>query len=172
MNIETLALNEPVGNVPNNTLPLVIYRDVVPAQTTDVAAWLEQRLAANHWPAQWRYPIYDFTHFHSNCHELLAVFSGRSQVQFGGESGPVVTLAVGDVVLIPAGVGHKAVASSGDFEVLGAYPSGVSADLCRDDASRLAQVSRDIAAVPIPATDPLTGERGGITTLWHNPEQA
>lgn len=172
MTIETLELNGAVGGVPNSPLPLVIYRGVIPAQTPDPAAWLERHFAANDWPAQWRYIIYNFTHFHSDCHELLGVYAGESRVQFGGETGPEVTLSLGDVVLIPAGVGHKALQSSEDFMVVGAYPNGMNADLCRDDPARLASVRPHIERVPLPATDPVSGERGGITTLWHNPQQA
>ncbi len=172
MTIETLNLQEPVGGVPNNPLPVVIYRNVIPAETTDPADWLEQHFAANDWPAQWRYIIYDFTHFHSNCHELLGVYAGQSRVQLGGETGPIVELTKGDVVLVPAGVGHKALESSKDFMVVGAYPQGMSADLCRDNPAKLASLQRHIGQVPMPSTDPITGGHGGITTLWHNPEQA
>ncbi|QWA11310.1 cupin [Sodalis ligni] len=172
MTIETLDLNEAVGGVPNSPLPLVIYRNIIPVETKDPASWLEQCFTAHQWPPQWRYIIYPFTHFHAETHELLGVYAGQAQVQFGGETGPVLPLTVGDVVLIPAGVGHKAVKSEEGFMVVGAYPPGMSADLCRDDPAKLAAVRQRIAKVPLPATDPITGDRGGITTLWHNPEQA
>lgn len=172
MTIETLNLNEAVGGVPNSMLPLVIYRDVVPAGTQNPADWLEKHFAANRWPPQWRYIIYPFTHFHSDAHELLGVYAGQARVQLGGETGPVLTVKVGDVILIPAGVGHKAIESEDDFMVVGAYPPDVSADLCRDEPDRLEEVRQRIAQVPLPATDPVTGEQGGITTLWHNAEQA
>jgi uncharacterized protein YjlB len=172
MTIETLDLNEAVGGVPNSPLPLVIYRNIIPVETKDPASWLEQCFTAHQWPPQWRYIIYPFTHFHAETHELLGVYAGQAQVQFGGETGPVLPLTVGDVVLIPAGVGHKAVKAEEGFMVVGAYPPGMSADLCRDDPAKLAAVRQRIAKVPLPATDPITGDRGGITTLWHNPEQA
>jgi len=56
--------------------------------------------------------------------------------------------------------------------VVGAYPPGMAADLCHDDPAKLAAARRRITKVPLPTTDPITGDRGGITTLWHNPEQA
>ncbi len=172
MTIETLNLHDAVDGVPNNPLPVVIYRQVVPAHIVDAATWLEHRFAANGWPAQWRYIIYNFTHFHAKTHELLGVYAGEALVQLGGQTGPKVILEKGDVVLVPAGVGHKAVESSADFNVVGAYPQGMSADLCRDEPDRLARAQRLIGQVPLPATDPITGRHGGITTLWHHPEQA
>ncbi|WP_398459826.1 cupin domain-containing protein [Sodalis praecaptivus] len=172
MKIETLSLAEAANGVPNNLLPVVIYRGVIPGGTHHPAVWLDRHFASNGWPAQWRYGIYPFTHFHSNTHELLGVYAGQAQIQLGGETGPLVTLAVGDVVLIPAGVGHKAIDTSEDFMVVGAYPPDVSADLYRDDATNLDPVRARVAQVPLPATDPLSGDRGGITTLWHNAEQA
>ncbi|XBS69729.1 cupin [Acerihabitans sp. KWT182] len=172
MTIETFILNAAAGGVPNSPLPLVIYRNVIPPETNDPALWLEGHFAAHHWPAQWRYIIYPFTHFHAETHELLGVYAGSARVQFGGESGPILTLSLGDAVLIPAGVGHKAVQSDESFMVVGAYPPGMSADLCRDVPARLAMARRRVAKVPLPAYDPISGDHGGITTLWHNPEQA
>lgn len=172
MTIKTLELYDAVNGVPNNRLPLVIYQQIIPPATDDPAAWLEQKFAANQWPAQWRYGIYDYTHYHANCHELLGVFAGHARVQLGGDTGPVVEISPGDVLLIPAGVGHKALETSDDFQVVGAYPEGTHADLCRDDPTTLARNSERIAALPLPATDPVYGAQGGITTLWHNAEQA
>ncbi|TCV95516.1 cupin [Biostraticola tofi] len=172
MKVETLLLNDADGGVPNSPLPLVIYRRVLPAATTDAAAWFERHFAENDWPAQWRFGIYPYTHFHSDAHELLGVFAGQAKIQFGGENGPVIEIAYGDAVLIPAGVGHKAIDNSRDFEAVGAYPPGVSADLCRDEPEKLHQRQQRLAKVSVPAHDPITGDHGGITTLWHNPRQA
>ena len=107
-----------------------------------------------------------FYHYHSNTHELLGVSQGHATVQLGGETGPTATVQQGDVILIPAGVGHKQLSASDDFEVLGAYPNGLSPDLYHDDPSKLTETRQNIARVAMPATDPVTGVQGGIKQRW------
>jgi len=104
--------------------------------------------------------------YHSNTHELLGVSGGNANIQLGGESGPTATLKKGDVVLIPAGVGHKQLAATDDFEVLGAYPQGLSPDLYHDDPTKLSEAREHISHIAMPSTDPVTGARGGIKQQW------
>ena len=67
------------------------------------------------------------------------------------------------MVVLPAGTGHRRLAASRDFLVVGAYPPGQSADICRDAPS--AEMLARIAALPAPETDP-AGRRDGVTALW------
>ena len=120
------------GEIPNNPdLPLLLYRQSVTLPDADPAAVFEALFTANGWPAAWRNGIFPFHHFHSTAHEALGVFSGRATACFGGGSGVEITVSAGDVVVIPAGVGHKAVEASTDLGIVGAYPAGSSPDLCR-----------------------------------------
>jgi uncharacterized protein YjlB len=66
-------------------------------------------------------------------------------------------VAAGDVVLIPAGVGHCRLDMSGDLSVVGAYPEGQEADLRRDTAGDFRGAAEHIAKVPPPQRDPVTG---------------
>ncbi len=166
INIRSLALNKTVGGVPNDKLPLLIYQQAVPGNTANTDSYLTDLFARNGWPVQWRYQIFTFTHYHSNTHELLGVSQGHATVQLGGETGPTATVQQGDVILIPAGVGHKQLSASDDFEVLGAYPNGLSPDLYHDDPSKLTETRQNIARVAMPATDPVTGVQGGIKQRW------
>ncbi|EKM0667212.1 cupin domain-containing protein [Cronobacter turicensis] len=163
---ETLYLREPCGGVPNNALPVLLYRQVLPADADDAAVWFEQRFAQHQWPARWRYPVFTYTHFHTNTHEVLGIYAGEAQIQLGGEAGPVVTLRAGDAVLIPAGVGHKQIDASADFMAAGAYPEGLSPDKFLDEPAQLAQTRNNVAQVAKPARDPLFGAEGGLVTLW------
>ena len=86
---------------------------------------------ANGWPAAWRNGIYPFHHFHSTAHEALGVYAGTATARFGGEGGIDMTVSAGDVVIIPAGVGHKAIEASANLGIVGAYPAGTGPDLCR-----------------------------------------
>jgi uncharacterized protein YjlB len=48
------------GRIPNSRLPVLVYRQALPA---DPAA-MERRFAANEWSNGWRNGIYPFHHFH------------------------------------------------------------------------------------------------------------
>ncbi|HEY1844515.1 MAG TPA: cupin domain-containing protein [Buttiauxella sp.] len=162
--LETLALNQPSGGVPNSAFPLIIYHHV--SHEKHLAEAFEALFARNGWPPRWRYPVFTYTHFHSNTHEALGVFAGSAKIQFGGEGGPVVDVSRGDAVLIPAGVGHRQIDASEDFMCVGAYPDGCSPDKFLDQPERLAKVRENIASVAFPERDPITGEHDGIHTYW------
>jgi uncharacterized protein YjlB len=157
MDIERLHF-APDGLIPNNPeLPFVGYRAAL-----DVAGRApEQRIihhfAANGWGDAWINGIYPFQHYHTTAHEVLGIAKGRALVQFGGPSGPRLEVAAGDVVLIPAGVGHCRLDMSSDLSVVGAYPEGQSADLRRDNASDFRGAAERIAKVGLPRLDPVTG---------------
>jgi uncharacterized protein YjlB len=145
------------GRVPNSRLPLLVYRQVVPPSTTDAAAWLEALFARHGWGGGWRNGIYPFHHFHSTSHEVLGIARGRARVRFGGAAGRTLEVMAGDAVLIPAGVGHKNEGSSPDLLVVGAYPEGRAYDLRRGAPEEHAAARANVAKVPLPARDPVTG---------------
>lgn len=169
-NPQHLMLAQPSGGVPNNPLPLIIWPGIAPDYDTeeqsDSAAWFEKTFTANGWPAAWRAPIFPYTHYHPNTHEVLGVAAGWAEVLFGGDSGRMVTLREGDAVLIPAGVGHKQVFASDDFFTVGAYPQGMSPETLRDEPSHLRASKERIAQVPLPDRDPFTGGEGALTEIW------
>ncbi|NIA87250.1 cupin domain-containing protein [Rahnella aceris] len=165
--MNTLRIDKPDGGVPNNTLPVLIYHRVIPPDTADNADYLEHLFRANGWPPQWRYPVYTFTHFHSNTPEVLGVFAGTAKLQLGGEHGNIIEVKVGDVLLLPAGIGHKQISADDDFMLVGAYPPGIKADLCHDELPQLAARTKAVNAVPLPATDPVTGHSEGSMLVWH-----
>ncbi|WP_207956050.1 hypothetical protein [Rubrobacter marinus] len=81
--------------------------------------------------------------------------------------GEVVEVRAGDVVVIPAGVGHKNEGSSGDFSVLGAYPRGQeSYDLRTGEEGERPEVLENIRSVPLPDADPLHGSQGPLVERW------
>jgi len=165
--MDTLLINKPDGGVPNNALPVLIYHRVIPPDTSDNAEYLEHLFRTNGWPPQWRYPVYTFTHFHSNTHEALGVYAGSAKLQLGGEHGKIIEVNVGDVLLLPAGIGHKQISADEDFMLVGAYPPDMKADLCHDELPQLAARTKAVNAVPLPATDPVTGHTEGSMLVWH-----
>ena len=114
----------------------------------------------------WRDGVYDFHHYHSTAHEVLGCYAGRATLQLGGPDGPTVTIARGDVVVLPAGTPHKRIEATRDFRVVGAYERGRDYDmLLGDPAVRLGAESR-IDGVPSPQCDPIYGESGPLVQAW------
>jgi uncharacterized protein YjlB len=150
------------GRFPNSPYPLLVYRGALPA---DPAA-MERAFAANDWSNSWRDGIFTYHHFHSTSHEVLGIAAGEVRVAFGGPAGREVTVRAGDVVVIPAGVGHRNMGQTADLLVVGAYPGGCGYDLLRGDPAEHAAALRAIAAVPLPSRDPVAGLDGGLTRLW------
>ena len=154
------------GSIPNSALPLLVYRQAFAPDTPDLAATIEGRFARNNWTGSWRASVFPFHHYHSTTHEVLAVYRGTATLQFGGEKGRQFALKLGDVVVIPAGVGHKRMESSLDFSVVGAYPGGRNWDLLRGLPGERPRADRNIAAVPLPDNDPIAGPGGPLTQIW------
>jgi uncharacterized protein YjlB len=148
----------PDGFVPNNpSLPFVCYRAVLDLSARDVEQSIIRHFAGRGWGDAWINGIYPFQHYHATAHEVLGIVRGRARVQFGGPHGAELEVTAGDVVLIPAGVGHCRLDMSGDLSVVGAYPEGQSADLRRDNPADHRGAAARIAAVPLPRLDPVTG---------------
>ena len=155
------------GAIPNNpTLPLLLYRGAITLPDHDPATVFEALFTANGWPAAWRNGIFTFHHFHSTAHEVLGVYSGSATARFGGESGIDVTVSAGDVVVIPAGVGHKAIEATAGLGIVGAYPAGTSADLCRGAPEERTRRLTAITRVAVPQRDPLYGDEGPLHHHW------
>ena len=152
------------GKIPNNKLPLLLYRNVFPGSIS--ARKLKSHFAGNNWTNSWENGIYNFHHYHSTTHEVLGVFSGSARLQLGGEQGREIRVEAGDVMVIPAGVGHKNLESSEDFGVVGAYPEGREWDLLKGEANDRPKADHSIAALPIPDLDPLFGKEGGLIETW------
>jgi uncharacterized protein YjlB len=117
------------GTIPNSRLPVLLYPGVLNLPKNDPAAAIEALLHDNQWGNDWRNGIFSYHHYHSTAHEALFVYSGSAKVQLGGEQGLVETIGMGDVIVIPAGVGHKNLGSSSDFQVVGAYPPQQNVDM-------------------------------------------
>ncbi|MGE3866759.1 MAG: cupin, partial [Hyphomonadaceae bacterium] len=105
------------GETPNNPrCPLILYRSPVRLpEDADPAAVFETLFAAIGWKDSWRDGYYPYAHFHSHIHEALGVARGSAVVQFGGEKGRRIAVKAGDVVVLPAGVGHEGLEQSRDL---------------------------------------------------------
>lgn len=154
------------GIIPNSKYPLLHYQKAFTATGPAGASWLEQHFAKYNWTNSWRNGVYPFHHYHSTSHEVLGIYSGSAMLFLGGEKGQKVEVKAGDIIVIPAGVGHKNLGGSDDFGVVGAYPDGRSWDIMRGQPGDRPKADERIAALPVPGFDPFLGKTEGLTGLW------
>lgn len=156
--------------VPNHPhLPVILYRQALCEESGEgLASAFEQAFAAHGWPPQWRDGVYDYHHYHSTAHEVLGVAAGSAVLTIGGPGGRDIAVAAGDAILLPVGTGHRAVSSSRDFLVVGAYPRGQDWDICREAAGPETRLR--MASLPFPEGDPVLGPGGPASQWWGRQE--
>jgi len=147
-------------DVPNSHLPVVIFRGRLARFRPRKAQAFRRAFEKSGWVGVWTDTIFDYTHFHSNAHEVLGIAEGTVTLRLGGEKGRLVRLKPGDMLVLPAGVGHRRVAGDDRLKVVGAYPRGQA----HFDMKR---AGRAIPKPPLPRTDPFEGENGPLTKIWH-----
>jgi uncharacterized protein YjlB len=156
------------GIIPNNPkLPLILYRSPVRLRGDfDPAALFEDLFRSNGWADGWRDGIYDFTHYHSQTHEVLGIARGDAAVRFGGSKGHRIRVKAGDVIVIPAGVSHRRLAASDDLLVVGAYPASGRYNEYRETQADHDKALKEIPKVAPPEKDPVFGLHGPLMTAW------
>jgi uncharacterized protein YjlB len=151
----------PSGPIPNHPRwPLLVYPHAVQPPAPER---FEDLFTRNGWPAAWRNGVFGFHHYHSTAHEVLGIYEGEVTVRFGGEGGIIVTAQPGDVIILPAGTGHKKISSRGALGVVGAYPKGTNPDT---RIPPFAGESGRLEKVPRPPSDPVYGPGGPLFEHW------
>ncbi len=148
--------------IPNHpSFPVLLYRGVE-AAAGGVEACATQ-FSEHGWGGSWVDGVFGFHHFHSTSHEVLGVIGGHATLELGGPQGQAFEVSTGDVVVLPAGTGHRLASSDQEFTVVGAYPAGQEDyDLLRgDDPEEVAAAREGIAALEAPPEDPVGGEGVG-----------
>ena len=155
----------PGDQIPNHpSFAVLVYRDV-----PGVAAGAEacrDLFACNGWGGSWVNGVLDFHHFHSTSHEVLGVVAGDATLELGGPQGDSFDVSAGDVLVLPAGTGHRRASARAGFTVVGAYPAGQEDyDLLRgEDAAEVAAARERISVLGAPSSDPVGG--AGVAG-WH-----
>ncbi|MDF2670358.1 MAG: hypothetical protein K0R67_2664 [Paenibacillus sp.] len=151
------------GAIPNHPAwPVILY----PGVWKDQPEQTETLFNRHHWLNSWTNGVYDYHHYHSNTHEVLGVIQGSAVIQLGGKLGRKFQIQTGDVLLLPAGTGHKKISSSDDFLIVGAYPEGSDYNLHTGEESDRPEVLEEIKQVPAPWQDPVYGEDGPVQEYY------
>ncbi|MFB5662415.1 cupin domain-containing protein [Alteribacillus sp. HJP-4] len=147
-------------DMPNNEhLPVLFYRGAFKEDPAECEAIFHK----HYWKNSWRGSVLDYHHFHSNAHEVLGVANGEAKIKIGGKKGTTFDVAAGDVIVLPAGTGHKKMDESFNFQVIGAYPGGADYNMKTAYSEKEIQ---DITEVSLPDADPVFGREGPLTKLW------
>ncbi len=169
----TTLLFQDDGIVPNNSrFSALLYRAAVKlnGRRFPPEVVIDTLFDRNGWGRSWRDTVYDFVHYHSQIHEVMGVARGTARIECGGIKGRILKLKAGDVLVLPAGTGHRLIDSSRDFLVVGAYPQDGTYDECTDTRQRPDAVKR-IAKVRKPKTDPVLGSDGPLLTTWRSAQR-
>ena len=162
--IETYMLEAGEGMPNNGRFPLVVYRGVLSgdAATASGCAALFRR---NGWQGTWVNGVFAYWHYHLRSHEVLGCVGGSARVGFGGDQGVAADFNAGDVVVIPAGVGHKRLSQQPGFQVVGGYPPGQDSAVTDQGELAMEIAIRESAAVGVPPSDPI-GRTDGLRAIW------
>jgi len=154
------------GSVPNNPLPMLVYKSALNLGGNPERE-IETLFTANGWGhGQWRNGIFPFVHYHSMIHEALGIARGHARVRFGGNGGEELALSPGDIAVLPAGTGHQRLSDGGGLVVIGAYPPQGTYNLCRGGKAEHDAALATIPQVPTPESDPVRGKDGPLPRLW------
>jgi uncharacterized protein YjlB len=155
---------------PNSELPVLVYQTAIelPKQKNVAADMIQKIFIKNNWGNSWRNGIYDFHHYHSNTHECLGIASGSAKVILGGPGGRKIIVKQGDVLILPAGVGHKCLSNTKDFLCIGGYPGAKEYDTNLGTAAEFKKAIPRIKKLSIPAKDPVFGKEGFLKAYWKN----
>jgi uncharacterized protein YjlB len=157
----------PSDEFPNNSsLPLLLYKKVLPPSKKKQERKEKKLFKRNEWKNSWVGGIYDYHHYHSTVHEVLGICEGEAHIIAGGPAGTEIHLQKGDALIIPAGVAHKCLGGSKDFLCVGAYPKGGDYDIMHGSKDELPYALQNIEKVPLPANDPVFGKKGPLKSYW------
>ena len=169
---------------PGTRRPATASRTIRASRCSSIAAWTASAtragaFARHGWGGSWVDGVFDFHHFHSTSHEVLAVVAGSATLELGGPQGRAFEVAAGDVIVLPAGTGHRRARADGGFTVVGAYPAGQEDyDLLRETTRRRSRPpasgsprSARRRRIPsagrawAPGADPRVGRAGRTTSM-------
>ncbi|HTB32104.1 MAG TPA: cupin domain-containing protein [Bacteroidia bacterium] len=154
------------GQFPNSIYPVLLYKGILNVPFFRPAAFIETLFKQNGWSNFWRAGIYEYLHYHSNTHEVMGVYKGKTTLLLGGLKGMKLEIEKGDVLIIPAGVAHQNLNSENKVKCVGAYPGGIKYDMKYGKPDERPQSDKNIKNVDMPMNDPVFGRFNGISEYW------
>ncbi|KAG7140540.1 hypothetical protein HYQ45_002703 [Verticillium longisporum] len=155
---------KPTAHCPNNVLPVLVYRDVLPRPHN--AATTSEALEKYGWEKRGTFGTIIIKHFHPNTHECYGV---------------TCRVYPGDVIVVPAGVAHASVPTVGKpkvkwdldedelhYQYIGVYPGDGpiwKVEHGKEEVSQNDPLIEEIALVDIPADDPISGPDGPLCQI-------
>jgi uncharacterized protein YjlB len=164
LKIETHRLQAGEG-IPNNRFPLVVYRGALSGASLSPEG-CATLFRQNGWQGTWLNGVFSYWHYHLHSHEVLGCVAGSARIGFGGDHGIAADFNTGDVVVIPAGVGHKRLSQQPGFLVVGGYPPGQNGAITSAGEIDLKTAIGKAMAVPVPTSDPVFGKNEGLPKIW------
>ena len=155
------------GLTPNTSLqkrPLLVYHAAFSSSEKSIVSQVQRHVSTvGVVKSAWVYSMYPFSHFHSTSHEVLCIASGAAVCCFGCEENPhkvELELQKGDVVVIPAGVGHRLMRETkSGFQMVGCYPTGCDWDMCYGKEEERSKIDK-IKDLQWFKRDPIYGDQG------------
>ena len=105
-------------------------------------------------------------HYHSTTHEVIGIKSGEVTLILGDSVGKSIAMKAGDLIIIPASVGHYSSINQLAYEAVGGYPNGTEWDMIFNEKDKHEFAMETIRKIPIPQTDPLLGSIGLLFEFW------
>ena len=75
------------GTIPNSKLPVIHYIRLIDLPFFFPASFLISLFKKNNWKNSWKNGIYEYEHYHSNTHEVLGFYKGKTTLRLGGKNG-------------------------------------------------------------------------------------
>jgi uncharacterized protein YjlB len=145
------------GIFPNSMLPVIHYVGVfeVPALFPGIS--VRAMFKEHGWSNSWRSGIFEYHHYHSNTFEVMGVINGSTSIMIGGDSGKVIVIHKGDVLIIPPGVAHRNLGEEHQITCIGAYPRGIRYNIRSGKVGERPRADHQIQRVAWPEKNPVFG---------------
>ena len=154
------------GRFPNSHLPVILYKEAISLPLLFRSLHIKKVFTRHQWTGARSGGVLTYPYYHSTTHKVLGFFEGSTTLQLGGDMGHKVRVAKGDVLIIPAGVAHRNLGTEFQVKCVSAYPNGGVCDLNTGKPGERPASDCNIAALPLPAQDPLLGYLDGLIQMW------
>ena len=145
----------------------MFWRGRLPREARDGAA-AGALFRRNGWQGTWVSNVLPYWHFHTRGHEVLACVSGRARIGFGGDT---ASRSMSKPAM-PASFPQASAISGSTALAISGWPAAIRrgnrATSFRPGDLDDATIAREIAALALPETDPISGKADGVVAIWQS----